>query len=60
MSEHKHNEDLLCSTGTPTQHSGHLNGRGIQKVGDICIHVADSFFCTAETNIVKQLCSNTN
>ena len=26
--------------------------------GDICTHIADSHFCTIETNILKQLCSN--
>ena len=29
---------------------GDLNGRKIQNRGDICILVADSLFCTAETN----------
>ena len=29
-------------------HSGDLNGKEIQKRGDIC--VADSFCCTVETN----------
>ena len=33
----------------------------IQKRGDICICIADSLYCTAETNnIVKQLYSNKN
>ena len=30
--------------------SGDLSGKEIQKRGDICIHIADSFCCTAETN----------
>ena len=29
---------------------GDLNGKEIQKRGDICIHTADSLCCTAETN----------
>ena len=29
---------------------GDLNGKEIQKRGDICIHIADSLCCTAETN----------
>ena len=33
-------------------------GREAQEGGDICIHIADSLCCTAETNnIVKQLYS---
>ena len=34
-------------------------GREVQEERDICVHIADSHCCTAETNkIVKQLCSN--
>ena len=34
-------------------------GREVQEGGDVCIHIADSLCCTAETNtIVKQLYSN--
>ena len=29
---------------------GYLNGKEIQKKGDICIHLVDSLCCTAETN----------
>ena len=29
---------------------GDLNGKEIQKRGDICICIADSFCCTVETN----------
>ena len=29
---------------------GDLNGKEIQKRGDMCIHIADSFHCTVETN----------
>ena len=29
---------------------GDLNGKEIQKSGDICIHIADLFCCTVETN----------
>ena len=38
-----------------------LNGKEIQKEGDIYLCVADSFCCTVETNnIVKQLYPNEN
>ena len=38
---------------------GDLNGKEIQKKGDIYIYMADSFCCTAENNnIVNQLYSN--
>ena len=38
---------------------GDLNGKEIQKRGDICILIADSLCYKAETNtIVKQLYSN--
>ena len=30
--------------------SGDLNGKEIQKRGDICIRIADSLCCTVETN----------
>ena len=33
-------------------------GRALQEGGNICIHVADSLCCTAETIIIKQLYSN--
>ena len=29
-------------------------GREVQEGGDICIHIADSLRCTAETNITLQ------
>ena len=29
---------------------GDLNGKEIQKRGDICIPIADLLFCTVETN----------
>ena len=36
-----------------------LNGKEIQKRGDVCIHTADSHYVTVETNsVVKQLYSN--
>ena len=42
-------------------HCSDLNGKEVQKGGDTCIWMADSFCCTAETNsIVEQLYSNTN
>ena len=31
-------------------HSGDLKEKGIQKRGDICIHIEDSLCCTVETN----------
>ena len=30
---------------------GNLNGKETLKRGDICVHIADSLCCTAETNI---------
>ena len=45
------NENLLHSTGSSTQClCGDLNGKEIQKGGNICICIADSLGCTAETN----------
>ena len=36
---------------------GDGGGREVQERGDICIHIADSCCCMAETNnTVKQLC----
>ena len=29
---------------------GDLNGKEIQQRGDICVHVADSLWCTGEGN----------
>ena len=38
---------------------GDLNGKEIQKRGDICVHIADSLCSTVETNnITEQLHSN--
>ena len=31
-------------------HCGDLNGKEIQKRGDVCICMADSFCCAVETN----------
>ena len=31
---------------------GDLNGKEIQKRGDICVHVADSLCCAAESNTI--------
>ena len=31
-------------------HCGDLNGKEVQKGGDIYVYMADSFCCTAETN----------
>ena len=27
-------------------------GREVHEGGDICIHIADTFYCRAETNII--------
>ena len=35
-------------------HCGDLNGNKVQKGGDICICMADSFCCTVETNTTLQ------
>ena len=32
-----------------------LNGKEIQKREDICIHIADSHCCTAETNTTLKI-----
>ena len=37
---------------------GGVGGRKLQEGGDVCIQIADSLQCTAETNIIKQLNSN--
>ena len=48
---YKITNENLYSTGNSTQCSVvTLNGKEIQKRGHICIHIADSFCCTAETN----------
>ena len=36
--------------GTYSMLCGDLNGKEIPKKGDICIPIADSLCCTAETN----------
>ena len=36
--------------GTLFSAVGDLNGKEIQKIGDICICIADSLCCTTETN----------
>ena len=35
--------------GTPLNALCDLNGKEIQKRGDICTHITDSLYCTAET-----------
>ena len=50
---------LPCSTGSSDQCSemplrggmGEMVGREVQEGGHVCIHIADSHSCTAETNI---------
>ena len=37
---------------------GDLNGKEIQKREDICIHIADSLCCTAESNNTKSIFEN--
>ena len=44
--------------GTLLDALGDLNGKEIQKRGDICIHIANSLCCLAENNNIKQLYSN--
>ena len=39
---------------------GDLNGKEIQKRGDLCTHLADSLYSRDLHNIVKQLYSNKN
>ena len=55
------NENLLCSPGNSVL-CGDLNGKEIQKRGDLCISTTDSFYSTVETNttFVKQVYSNKN
>ena len=57
-------ENLLCSPGNSIYSVlyGDLNGKEIQKRGDLCIPITDSFHSTVETNttFVKQLYSNKN
>ena len=33
---------------------GHLSGKEVQKGGDICVCMADSFFCTVKIHHHKQ------
>ena len=44
--KYRTNENLLYSTGNSVL-CGDLNGKEIQKRGDICIHITDSLCCTA-------------
>ena len=45
------NENHLYSTGELYSVLwGDLNGKGIQKRGDICKHIADSLCCTVESS----------
>ena len=37
---------------------GAVGGRKLPEGGDICIQIADSLQCSAESNTVKQLYSN--
>ena len=47
------NENLWYSSRNSTQRSVVSDRKEIlQKRGDICIHAADSLFCTAETNSI--------
>ena len=59
--ETKEKGPLYCITqGTLLNALCDLNGKEIQKEGEICIRIVDSLCCTIETNIniVKQLHSN--
>ena len=42
---------LKGSDTTEHTHAQNLNGKEVQKGGDICVGIADSFCCTAETNM---------
>ena len=44
------NENLLHSTGNYSMLRSDLNGKEIQKGGNICVHITDSLCRTAETN----------
>ena len=44
------NENLLYSAGNSTLLSADLNGKEIQKRGNICTRSADSLCCPTETN----------
>ena len=45
------NENLLYSSGNSTQRSvGNANGKEIQKIGDVCMRVADSLCYIVGTN----------
>ena len=46
---HSTGNSARCSVMTYKGGMG-VGGREVQEGGDICIHVADSFPCTAETN----------
>ena len=51
------NEDLVKSLLLRELYSvlcGNLNGKEIQKRGDICMHIADSLCCTVEINITSK------
>ena len=49
---------IQCSVVTYMSEMG-VSERDTQKEGDICIHIADSLHCTAETSdTIKQFYSN--
>ena len=48
---------MLFSRELHLMYCGDLTGKEVQKEG-ICVCIADSFCCTVETNIIKQLYSN--
>ena len=50
-------QGTLLNTLWCPEWGGNLKGRGYMY---ICIYMADSLFCTVESNIVKQLYSNKN
>ena len=45
-------ENILKNTGNDIMHCGDLNEKDVQKRGNACICMVDSFFYTAETNTV--------
>ena len=47
---HDYSFSTMYSSFLLIMHCGDMNGKEVQKVGDTCICMADSFCCTVETN----------
>ena len=45
---------FCTAQGTLLMLCGDINGKEIQKGGDICIHIADSLCCTVEGNTILE------